>query len=158
MHTHTHIYSIHAQCCLIHTYIHTYMHTTQFDLLKENDVVLLMRTDINNTQVLSITPALVSALPEPVHPHSKYNPDCSCNHNHNQPASRHRNDPVLHAPVPGRWCRAGTKRSYISVRLQFMDQSNATGGLFSDLRGSYIIFDVMAGFFSFKPILEALQV
>ena len=48
-------------------------------------------------------------------------------------------------------------KARIEVRLRFIDHSMAAVEMFADINGSYILFDVRAGFFSFEPILESLK-
>jgi hypothetical protein len=52
----------------------------------------------------------------------------------------------------------GPNSACIAVSLRFMDGGEEACRVFADPSASYIMFDVRAAFFSFKPILEALQV
>ncbi len=107
-------------------------------LLTTTDMVLVLRTDNNARRpvgAVSITAAVIAAEATPVG---------LADSNEEQARG---DDGSNAAPQQAR----------LEIRLRFVDRSTEALAMFADVNGSFLLFDLRAGFFSFEPILESLR-
>jgi hypothetical protein len=103
-------------------------------LLTATDMVLVLRTDADARRpagAVCITSAVVSAEVTPVG--------------------------AVDSEELGGGGGQGSSAARIEVRLRFVDRSAEALAMFADVNGSFLLFDLRAGFFSFEPILESLR-
>ncbi len=156
MHTYIHTYMHTYIYTYIHTFINTYIH--QIKLLNTDDLVLLMRVAISrdhyihtyiHTYIHQInllnTDDLVLLMRVDTISLDQASITLATVATHPEPLT-----------IPS--SHTGPSPACISVSLRFMDGGEDACRVFADPNAKYIMFDVRAAFFSFKPILEALQV